>query len=499
MKTVLKVFFFVLVGLHLVLASWYVLHNDITFSSEIGRDFFLLGELDQKKIVLIGPSSSTGLFHGPLWAYVNYPAYLLGNGNPVIVGWYWIFLVICFLLTNFFLAKKLFDKTTAYLFVLMTSLYMVFHAHGFYNPHGAMLLTPLFFFFFIRYIETLKVRYLITHIFIASAIVQFQLAVGIPLLILSFFYISIKAVRSRKKKHILIFLLLFISLGNFLIFDIRHNFLLSHLTLRYLASPGRDHPNYLLLLGDRLNLMTSGTEILRLNGGYRNLVAFFLLLFFIFVQIRDKKYKTIYVGFLYFYVGFFVLSLINTGPVLYFYLFPLFPFVFLIFSSFVTSRYKKVFIIIFFTMYVINLQTALTDTQNAKNFIGKDIYSWKFLYRVTSLVYEGKEKEFGYFVYAPNVTAFEEKYAMQYGQKMHQKNVYYFTKKPITYLIIAPPPSNNPYMLDAWWRINQIKIAKEPDVIVPFENGYKIEKYVLNDDEIKIPFDPAIDPGLHFR
>src|SRR5688572_10815215 len=86
----LLVLFFIL--LNILLSSWYVLHNDLVFNSDIARDFLLFEEISQKKIVLIGPRASgiPGLFHGPLWLYVNYPAYIIGQGNPVVVGWWWV-------------------------------------------------------------------------------------------------------------------------------------------------------------------------------------------------------------------------------------------------------------------------------------------------------------------------------------------------------------------------------------------------------------------------
>ena len=211
--------FFAAVIFNLILNASYVLRNDIHFSSEIARDFFLLKELDYKKIVLIGPSSSTGLFHGPLWSYLNYPAYKIGNGDPIIVGWFWVLLVVIFSITNFYIGKKLFNELTGYFFTLMTSLYMVFHVNGFYNPHGAMLFIPSFFFFFIRYFETLKLKYLIIHILFLGAIIQFQMAIGIPFAILSFLAVLYLTIQKKKLKHIFSFGLIIALIGNFLIFD----------------------------------------------------------------------------------------------------------------------------------------------------------------------------------------------------------------------------------------------------------------------------------------
>ena len=120
--------FLILTGINIFLSSWSVLYGDINFVSDIARDMFLLKEIEQKIVVLIGPRASGYMFHGPLWSYINYPGYVIGNGNPVAVGWYWIFLIILFLVGGFTIAKRLFNKDTALLIVLMTSLYLAFHA-----------------------------------------------------------------------------------------------------------------------------------------------------------------------------------------------------------------------------------------------------------------------------------------------------------------------------------------------------------------------------------
>ena len=124
----------------LFFASWYALNADLTFTADIGRDFHLLRELDEKKIMLIGPRSSTGLFHGPLWSYVNYPAFFIGSGNPVYVAWNWVFLSVLFVASCFLIARDLFGKNVACLFTILAALYAAYHTNGMFNPHGAMFL-----------------------------------------------------------------------------------------------------------------------------------------------------------------------------------------------------------------------------------------------------------------------------------------------------------------------------------------------------------------------
>lgn len=496
----LKIFFFLFILLNLILSSWYLLHGDLDFTWEVARDFFLLDEMRNKGAILIGPSSSTGLFHGPLWTYVNYPLYLFGNSNPIVVGWGWVIMIIGFLVSGFYIAKNLFDTKTAYFYTLINSVYVVFHAKSLYNPHGAMFIIPAFFFFFIKYIQTHDMKYLIAHVLLGGALIHFQMAIGVPFVLLSFFYAAVDTLKAKKKRYLFIYLLIFVTMSNFIVFDLRHDFLLSKLTINFLTSTGRDNLNIISMVYQRINFMTSGIEFFRPEPGYGNLAVFLIFCVFMFFQIKDKKYKKIYYLFIYFYFGYLLVSNLNSGGLLYFYLFPLFSLVFLIFASFVTSRLSKIFILIILLILLYNQRSALIDIVNAeKKFIGKDQNSWLFLSKSAEKMFFGNEAEFGYFVYHPGTTAYQPKYAMHYIRKFKDKKTYYFQKKQTAYLFIAPPPADNPYMKDEWWRVNLLHINKDPSLIIRFDNGYKIEKYKLTDEEINVPTEQSIDPGIHFR
>lgn len=285
-------------------------------------------------------------------------------------------------------------------------------------------------------------------------------------------------------------------------FDLRHDNILSKQVLSFvsLKTGEGESFNYLSLVTNRIDSAFKSPEILRRDPyGYINLILFLVTLIFIAIQIKDNKNRDVYLSFLYLYFGFFVLSFIDKGPILYFYPFPIFPLVFLIFSSFITSRFKTVFVVLFGIVLIFNMQNGLNDIKDSKAIIGKNIYSWKFLKGASEKIFENKENEIGYFVYSPDVFAYEGKYAMIYTSEHYDKKSYYFQKKPITYLLIAPPPVGNPYMEHEWWVKNQLNIDKKPEKVTTFTNNYKIEKYLLNDEEISIPFDPAIDPGIHFR
>ena len=488
MSKLLKVLFFILIFLSFFFASWSVINGDLNFSSDIARDFLLFSEITEKKLVLIGPKSSVmGLFHGPLWLYLNYPAYVIGNGNPLVVGMWWVILIALFSAIVFYVTKKLFDKTSAYLATLLVTLYVSFHGATFFNPIGAMFTIPIFFYSFIQYLKTGKAKYLIIHAISLGVIIQFEMAIGIPFTILSFLYLFIKILRSTKKKHLLLLLTILIPLSNYLLFDLRHDFLLTNSVLRYISPESGNSVkyNYLFMLYDRFHLMISQVEFVRPDPNFRNLIATLVFIFFLVIQLKNKKYRQIYLSFLYFFVGFFILTLINKGPVLYFYLIPQFPLVFIMFSSFSSSQYKKIFIAVFAIIYLLNLQTAFTDLNNSAKTRGVSEASWKFLNQMSQKVFSGSEKKFGYFVYTPDIIGYGLKYALQYQQKINKdKKASFLTKQKVTYIVVAPPAIDNPYLSYTWWKEERIKITKSPVVTYTFPNGYKIEKYVLTDEEI---------------
>lgn len=498
MKKAVFILFLILTAANILFASWSVLHGDLNWISDVARDMFLRKEIAEKGLVLIGPRASGNLFHGNLWSYVTFPGYLLGNGNPVVVGWYWIFLTIVFLFLSYFMVKKLFNKGSAMLYVLTMSLYMTFHANEMIHPYGAVFTLPFFFYFFVRYQKTFRIRYLIVHLILAAAIVQFEIAIGIPLVILSAIGIIYLALKNGYPKHLLALLIIPLLLSNFFIFDLRHEFIISKNAIRHLGTASPD-TNINILIQDRLETILTKFEFLRFGPPNGQLYGMLILLAFTFLQIKNKKFSNVYLAFLYFFFGFYALSLFNRYRLLGFYVYPIISLVFLIFSSFITSRYKKLFLIIFMLFYSLNLVGLYNYVQGLNKFIGKNQYSWKALYEAASTIYRGKESEFGYLIYSPDILGYGPRYAMEYAGTVYKKSGYSFAKKPVTYLLIEPPAPNNSFTSEQIWKWNAIHIYKQPVEIKKFANGYKIEKYLLFDEELTVGVDPNINPGLFYR
>ena len=99
--------------INILLSAWYVLNKDLVFHTDIARDFLVLEDIVRThKPTLLGPRSGgiPGVFHGPLWFYVNLPIFILGQGNPVVVGWFWVFLSASSIFITYYFGKKIFNR-----------------------------------------------------------------------------------------------------------------------------------------------------------------------------------------------------------------------------------------------------------------------------------------------------------------------------------------------------------------------------------------------------
>jgi len=490
--------------INVYLSAYYVLHKDILFNTDIARDFLIMKEISEKKIVLIGPRSSAGgLFHGPLWHYLNYPAFFLGKGDPLVVGWFWISLIIGSIWINYFVAKKLFGKISALISASLFAGCIVISARGLSHPFGALFIMPLFIYSLIKYLNSQKAQFLILHFLLCGFLFQFEVSIGIPFFILSLIFSVIYIFRKKNYVHLFAILAFPLAIANFILFDIRHNFLMLRSSLNYVdTTSSKNVLNYYLVFIDRLAyfrdifVITTFSSITK----YIFLIIILLLVFITYKKVKDKNILI----FLYFLFGYFFLTFLNRRVILFHQVMPLIVFTGFIIASFYKlsrfgNKYLFIALVIPLAFVVNNDLSAYNFYRQSSNSIGKVSDSWNFLNRLGKDLFNNNDQEFGYFVYSPDAFGYQSNYAVFYAASKSSKKAYPFKKLPITYLVIAPPPPDKPGMKDDWWRINQVRIFKKPTWTKFYENGYKIERYSLTAAETKIPFNPDINIGLHFR
>jgi hypothetical protein len=507
LKKVEKISLIGILFLSLLLGSWLLLHNDTVYGGDITRDLLLLDDVvTTKSPTLIGPHSGgvEGVFHGPAWLYLNLPAFLLGNGNPVFMGWYILFLSIISAGIVYFVAKKLFNADTALLAATLYSTYCIGFGHIMTNPFGGVILFPVFFYFLYTYLKQYKVLWLLAAFFTLGMIIQFQMAFGVPILILTTVYVAYKTYKAKKLFHMLSLLILVIPLSTFILFDLRHQFLQLNSVKMYLLV----HHNGISLndfLVNRIQGVFLGLYLLPRDPWIHTAVLALFAGLFMFEQREKAKNKKppffFYFLFFFLYFGYWIVTLLYRSVIWDYYYWPFLSMSVIVFASLIQYMKKYIFYTFFALMILSNLANGIkTNVINQPQFTGSDIASWQFYNKMASVPFTAKEKEFGYYISTPEQLGYDVRYAMFYLQKKYpDKKAYSYEKKQITYVFVAPELNSTKERDVTWWKIHQVKINKAPADVIHFKNGYRLEKYFLTLEETKPSSDPNLINSLHYR
>lgn len=492
-------FIILLIIFNHILASWFVLHGTITFHTDIARDFLLVEDIAvNKNITLIGPRSGgiPGVFHGPLWLYIHLPFFLIGQGNPVVIGWFWIGL---FALSTFFVyyaGKKIYSKTAGLFAALIYSSVVASSIHSLINPFGAVVFFPICFYFFYVYFSTSKLKDLIIAIFLLGMVIQFQMAFGIPILILIYTYLLIHILFKRKYKHLLALPLIIIPLSSFILFDIRHDFLQFKSAMNYLTgveNTGKTdvsiHQRATIMIQSALGMITYNKDVL--TGSF--LVG---LLFAIWK--RNKKTAFSYYLFLYLFIGYFVITLLYKGVMWGYYYVPFIGLIAIMLASLWETIDKRIFLVLFIVIYSSN--TYITWQSTVTNpFDKSDSSSWKFYKEVAEQVYTDAPSEFGYYVYTNDLYGYSSRYAMNYMQRKYPGKIAKpFEKKAVTYLLIDDVGTLSTTNSKDW-KTYDLKIKSKPVKKEQKNSTYVVEKYNLNQEDLAEESNPNLIHTLIFR
>ncbi len=493
-------FFAIFIIYNIFLSSTLVRLGEVNLSNDIGRDFLLLQELDQKKIVLIGARSNVqGVFHGPLWTYLNYPAYLIGKGDPVTVAWGWVLFSIISLVTTFIIMKKLFGNLAAFLTTAMLSVYIVPFIDSMFGPYAMYFFIPAFLFSIYKYFLSKRPVFLAIHFMLAAFLIHLNIGSGILLAMLSLGLSLGFIVKNKLWIHIFSLFTLPLFCINFIIFDLRHNFLIT----KSLLNLGKSS-KFIIPFNDwifqRIDLAVS-MQLLLTNIVYLSVLIFILVMLFTIIKIKNKeKHRTFFIILAFYYFGFMVLSYFNKGALLVDQIFFLIPLTIIWLGILSVGKYRQLFILIVIVVLYLNFNTAKAFVESSSTTIGKIPDSWVSLKNVaSSIIKEERGKQFGYFVYAPDSFAYQQRYAMIFSFKKADLKAFEYKKMPVTFIVVSPRPVNKPYMSEEWWIENEAKINTKPSEVKNFPSGYKIEKFELSNDEQNVLFDPNIKLELNFR
>ncbi len=504
MNKLIKYFLYFFIFISFLFCLWLPLRNELIIQTDIARDFLLLEETIKKGVLpLIGAHSGiSGIFHGPAWIYINLPAFILGGGNPAIVGFFWTFLYAMALFIIFFTTKKLFNFKIALLSTALYAMVSVQEINNLSNPYGALMFFPLFFYFFYRYLTTYRLTTLILSIFFLGIVIQFQMAFGVPILVLTIIYLFIFSIIKRKPTHFLSLLIILITQSTSILFEIRHNFTQTHSLISYLNSHNSNILNMLSfnsIFNQLTKALNEGLIFFTKNNLFLNLIFFTIILIYVKKSLQEKKFqhKLIYLLFLYFYFGYWFLMLFYSGQIWIYYHWAFIPVLIMLFSSLFQIINKKIFLPLFSFFIIFLFIQQINRFVERNNYIGVSQASWIFFKSSVEKIYRDTQGDFGYYVICDDQLGYQAKYAFHYLQKFYKNKAFSFKKKNTTYVYIVPS-SDLGYNPNNFVK-QRIKIQSSPLKIISFKNGIKINKYQIKESDLNNPSDPNLLDSMIFR
>lgn len=486
--------------------------SDFFFLVDQARDMLLVQDIvDNKNITLIGTHSGLGgFFHGPLWLYLLIPFYIVGSGDPLAFTYAYVLIALLTVLGAYFVASLLYGKKAgllaAFLLAVSPSIWMPVP-----NTIGVNMVPLVFlpmFYFLVRYIRG-DAKAFIYAIFFAGLSLQFETALPLiilPVVLLSFF-LNKNAIKNVKVIA-LSFVSLGVSLATFILFDVRHDFLMTRSLLMLFTSGKREegYMEYPERFVSHVQSLRSVYESVLINRSFLlEIVLIVIVIAFVALAMKQKLYKK-KEGKELVYLALFPLIIFT----LYlFYAYPVFPeYVFgltipvalaltVIIKNLWSNSIGKALAILFFSITLITAGQMIYKNYFTPYTMDMTSGSYQNQKKVTEWIYnDSKAQSFGYFVYTPSTYTYTMDYLLWWESKLQGKAKPESNKLPITYLILYPTLAND-LGAHAFWKKTKVRTEGKVLQRKVFEGDIVVEKLAIDPKEP--PADPTYNQELIFR
>ena len=226
----------ILGGIFLRLAK---LDENLFFSYEQGRDLLVVKKISEGSLTLIGPRTSIeGIFHGPFYYYLMLPFYLIFSGNPLGVMTPFILFGAGCIWLSYLVGKTFFNSSVGIIAALLfaVSSEAIVYSRWLSHPPLAIFFTLLLFLSVYKIISG-QSKFLILAVFAFALLFQTEIVAALFLLpALLFILFLFKPEIKERKIKIFSFLLGLTLFSPYLLFDFRHQFLMSKSFFRFLSS-----------------------------------------------------------------------------------------------------------------------------------------------------------------------------------------------------------------------------------------------------------------------
>lgn len=450
-----------------VLRFWGIVHGSFAFTFDVGRDLSVIYEIiSTKKLTLLGPTTGLpGVFYGPWWYYFLIIPFVLSAGNPYVVVSSIAFMGLLAVILFFFLGSVLWGRKIGLLLSCFISLSFGFVSSSsqIWSPNLIQFFLPAAIFFLWKVREKENLLSAVLFGVLSGLTFEMEPAFGIFFLFgitISFFLFIINS-KFRVRLAISWFLGLFFIFLPRILFDLRHQFLMSKNLMAFFSNPvPRQVP---LNFGERVvnRAYLFFEQWSETFGAGNNLVGIVFLAIVIIGLWKIRKtlaYQTkslflisivpvitLYVGFVFYPDTVWSYYLIGL-PIFYI------LFVFSIFAQLFSTfkRGRMVLWAIMITIVILNLRPVMmVDSFRQPNFEG-DAAVFRNQLGVVDYVYkEANGKPFNQTAYTPPVIDYTWRYLfIWYGQK---KYGYQPSKeKTSDFYVIMEPDVWHPERLTKW-------------------------------------------------
>jgi len=307
----------ILLGLLCILSfilRFYLLPTHLFFGPEQGRDLLVVRDIVvNHKLTLIGAKTDiSGIFHGPLYYYLAAIPFMLSHGNPLFIS---IFLVLFQVASIPFIYLLAFELTgnrrVAFLSALLMtiSFQAIVYARWLSNPPLSIPFVILLFFFLVRYLRG-DAKSLIWAGVAYGCLGQVEFInyalFGVLLTVVALR--NIAALKNTPKQILILatFAAFLVSLGTYLLFDIRHGFLVSRSIIHLVFGSGV-HANFVGVLQNIFSVfLTEGAAVFGFSAYYWGIMGLCIIIY----GWLDRTVKTKYDDMVILWLGIPIITLI---------------------------------------------------------------------------------------------------------------------------------------------------------------------------------------------
>jgi 4-amino-4-deoxy-L-arabinose transferase-like glycosyltransferase len=327
------------------------------FGPEQGIDFMAIkGIVAEHHITLIGPKTDIdGIFHGPFYYYLSVIPFLLSKGNPLVASIFLIILNACTVFIAYLLGKELRSKRLGLILAVLVTVSFGSIVYARWLS-GQPLLLPLTFLFllfatlFLKGKQKALLGMAVTFGLLGQ--IEFLNFFFLLFILLTIIIIFRKEFRATNKLILLfsVLLLLVSSATSYVLFDLRHSFLITHSIINLLhGEKGYYVPFIQSAVAVFAHIFSAYTLFIFPYSEYISIVLFAISLAVVIIAVRNKQ-KLLVIPLLLIFIPMILLILLRHESLTQF--FAICAPGFMIVTAYTMDRYFRVVGIILLTVIV---------------------------------------------------------------------------------------------------------------------------------------------------